>query len=92
MDGQTALYNVEGENYAAFKEKFKPKLTTDDCYTPEPVYEAVAAWAAQKYGLRQEDFVRPFWPGGDYQAMEYSPGAVVVASKMPGVFVIPNAI
>ena len=46
MDGQTALYDVEAENYAAFTEKFKPKLTTDDCYTPEPVYEAVADWVA----------------------------------------------
>ena len=78
MDGQLALYNVEAENYAAFEEKFKPKLTTDDCYTPEPVYEAVAEWAAKEYSLRREDFVRPFWPGGDYQAMEYGPEAVVV--------------
>ena len=29
-------------NYEGFIEKFKPKLTTDDCYTPRGVYEAVA--------------------------------------------------
>ena len=78
MDGQAALYDVEAESYDAFVDKFKTKLTTDDCYTPEPVYEAVAAWTAKKYQLRREDFVRPFWPGGDYQAMEYGPEAVVV--------------
>jgi len=26
--------------YAAFLDKFKPKKTTDDCYTPAPVYAA----------------------------------------------------
>lgn len=28
--------------YDAFVEKFKPKKTTDDCYTPANVYDAVA--------------------------------------------------
>lgn len=27
--------------YEAFVDKFKPKLTTDDCYTPPEVYEVV---------------------------------------------------
>ena len=27
--------------YEGFVEKFKPKLTTDDCYTPPAVYDAV---------------------------------------------------
>ena len=78
MDGQAALWDVEVESYATFEDKFKPKLTTDDCYTPEPVYEAIAAWVAAEYNVLQADFVRPFWPGGDYQAQEYAPGAVVV--------------
>lgn len=30
--------------YQAFVNKFEPKLTTDDCYTPENVYEAVKGW------------------------------------------------
>ena len=78
MDGQTALYDVASERYDAFTEKFKSKLTTDDCYTPEPVYDAVAGWIAAEYGLSRDCFVRPFWPGGDYQAAEYGPGTVVV--------------
>ena len=78
MDGQITFYDVEAEKYTAFTEKFQPKLTTDDCYTPEIVYEAVAAWVESEYGLEQDKFVRPFWPGGDYQAQEYAPGTVVV--------------
>ena len=27
------------EDYDGFINKFKPKKTTDDCYTPEPVYD-----------------------------------------------------
>ena len=34
--------------YTAFVDKFKPKLTTDDCYTPENVYDAVADWVAME--------------------------------------------
>ena len=33
------------EKYNAFVEKFKPKKTTDDCYTPPAVYEIVADWS-----------------------------------------------
>ena len=28
------------EEYGKFAEKFKPKLTTDDCFTPANIYEA----------------------------------------------------
>ena len=68
----------ESEEYQAFVDKFKPKKTTDDCYTPVPVYEAVKAWAIDKYGLFGRPVVRPFYPGGDYQKMTYPDGAVVI--------------
>lgn len=64
--------------YQAFVDKFKPKLTTDDCYTPPLVYEAVADWAAKTYGLDKAAFVRPFWPGGDYEHFDYPEDCVVV--------------
>lgn len=32
------------EGYEEFVEKFKPKLTTDDCYTPAKVYDAVLSF------------------------------------------------
>ena len=68
----------DNPEYQAFVDKFKPKKTTDDCYTPEPVYEAVSEWVAKEYGVERSRFVRPFYPGGDYQAFTYAPDAVVV--------------
>lgn len=59
-------------------DKFKPKLTTDDCYTPPEVYEVVKNWACAKYGIDPAKIVRPFYPGGDYESFDYSGGAVVV--------------
>ncbi len=67
-----------GENYSAFTEKFKPRKTTDDCYTSQNVYDAVADWVAREYGVDRAAFVRPFWPGGDFERFEYPKGCVVV--------------
>ena len=65
--------------YQAFTDKFKPKLTTDDCYTPDNIYEVVRSWVFEHYGLQADTpVVRPFWPGGDYQAEEYPDGCVVI--------------
>ena len=50
--------------YAAFVEKFKPKKTTDDCYTPDNVYAAVHDWAVKEYGLEGARIIRPFSPAG----------------------------
>lgn len=75
---ETIIEQGDREKYEQFTDKFKPKLTTDDCYTPEPVYEAVADWVANEYGVDKSGFVRPFWPGADYQAQEYSDGCTVV--------------
>lgn len=44
------------EDYEAFVGKFKPKKTTDDCYTPPEVYEAVADWVANEYNLDKSFF------------------------------------
>ena len=60
----------EEEKYQAFVDKFKPKKTTDDCYTPEAVYDAIAGWVAKEYSLDRGRFLRPFKPGGDYQREE----------------------
>ena len=64
--------------YQEFKDKFKPKKTTDDCYTPENVYNVIAEWVAREYGLDRGDFVRPFYPGESYQDREYPDNCVVV--------------
>lgn len=63
IDQQITLADVDHE-YAAFIEKFKPKKTTDDCYTPPNIYEAVLSWVIKEYGIDRESVVRPFWPGG----------------------------
>lgn len=66
------------DEYNDFVEKFEPKKTTDDCYTPEVVYDAIAEWVENRYGVKRSKFMRPFYPGGDYTAEEYKPGSVVV--------------
>ena len=75
MDGSRQEGN---EEYNAFLDKFEIKKTTDDCYTPDLVYNAVADWVAKEYGLKRKDFVRPFYPGGDYQKEKYGKNVVVV--------------
>lgn len=66
------------ESYEEFTEKFKHRMTTDDCYTPEPVYEAVKRWAVREYGIDESRIVRPFYPGGDYERYDYQKGCVVL--------------
>ena len=68
----------EDEEYQEFLEKFKLKTTTDDCYTPAPVYDAVARYVEETYGISRDKFVRPFYPGGDYVNERYPEGCVVV--------------
>ena len=66
------------DEYNEFLDKFEPKKTTDDCYTPDVIYEAVADWVSNEYGVNKSDFVRPFYPGGDYQSYKYGKNSVVV--------------
>ncbi len=72
------LGDCSNPGYDAFVEKFKPKLTTDDCYTPQLVYEAVADWVEKTYGVDRGQFVRPFYSGGDYENYPYNAGDIVV--------------
>ena len=70
--------NIKSKTYEEFVEKFKPKKTTDDCYTPPEIYEAIKDWVCKRYNIDPENVIRPFWPGGDYEKDEYPPGCVVV--------------
>lgn len=65
-------------DYEGFIEKFKPKKTTDDCYTPPAVYEAIKEWACEHYGIDKQKIVRPFYPGGDYETYEYKDSEIVL--------------
>ena len=68
----------EDEEYQAFLAKFQDAKTTDDCYTPPNIYEAVVSFVVKTYGVKEKDFVRPFYPNGDYQNENYPHDCVVV--------------
>lgn len=67
-------------DYDSFVAKFKdaPK-TTDDCYTPRDVYEAVVDYVDKEIcSLSDKRIIRPFYPGGDYENAEYPADGVVI--------------
>lgn len=68
----------EDEEYQEFLEKFEAKKTTDDCYTPDNIYDVVKKWCIERYGLKEKKIIRPFYPGGDYQKEDYSGDCVVL--------------
>ena len=68
----------DDEEYQEFLEKFEAKKTTDDCYTPDNIYDAVRDWVAEKYEIGNAAIVRPFYPGGDYKSEKYPSGCVVI--------------
>ena len=74
---QACLFD-DAPEYDAFVDKFKPKKTTDDCYTPPLVFQAIQDWVCSKYDVAPESIVRPFYPGGDYESFEYPDGCVVL--------------
>ena len=76
--GATSQDRIKFEDYDGFVKKFKPKKTTDDCYTPPEIYDVIAGWVEEKYGVDRGLMVRPFYPGGDYESFDYSGGKVVV--------------
>lgn len=68
----------KSNTYEEFVDKFKPKKTTDDCYTPGAIYEAVKDWAIKEMDWGGRTIVRPFWPGGDFENFDYPADCVVI--------------
>ncbi len=68
---------AKGETYEEFVEKFKPKLTTDDCYTPPDLFEAVKNYVVERWGIDESKIIRPFKPNGDYKAEDYTDKVVL---------------
>ena len=67
------------QDYKGFVEKFKPKKTTDDCYTPPEIYGTIKKYVFNYYKLDEEtEIIRPFYPGGDYEKHIYPKGSVVI--------------
>ena len=82
FDDGSAFFSGErngerNDEYNEFEDKFKPKLTTDDCYTPPEVYDEVVKYVRKIVGDKPE-FVRPFYPNGNYQTFNYPKDCVVV--------------
>lgn len=66
-------------SYDDFVKKFEAKKTTDDCYTPPAVYEAVKNFVNDYiYELSGCKILRPFKPGGDYLSENYDDNTVVI--------------
>ena len=74
---QACLFDDTTE-YDSFVAKFKPKKTTDDCYTPPLVYAAIRDWVCKRYDIDPACIVRPFYPGGDFVAYDYPEGCLVL--------------
>ena len=81
----TAAEKAAPDYYEKWLERARGKggverpLTTDDCFTPEAVYEAVLDWAKHEYGIGPDTrILRPFWPDGDYQQEDYGGDCVVI--------------
>ena len=51
----------KSKTYEEFVEKFKPKKTTDDCYTPPTIYEIVKQWACNEYAARKDAINAQKW-------------------------------
>lgn len=55
------------------------KKTTDDCYTPGYVFDVIKDWVDKNImSLDGVRIVRPFFPGGDFEAFKYKPGDLVL--------------
>ncbi|MDO4850085.1 MAG: hypothetical protein Q4B45_10010, partial [Coriobacteriia bacterium] len=76
--GRVSQSRTSFEDYEGFVEKFKPKRTTDDCFTPPEIYAVVLDYVRGRWGVEEADVVRPFWPGGDYESFDYPDGCCVV--------------
>ncbi len=75
----THKQNILFDDYEVFKEKFVHKKTTDDCYTPDSVYECVKEWVFEKYPqIKDCSIVRPFYPNGNYKEYDYSDNCIVL--------------
>ena len=66
------------DDYEGFVEKFEAKKTTDDCYTPPEAYQIALDYVRENFDLTGLEIVRPFFPGGDFEAIDYTPNMVVI--------------
>ena len=77
---------MKNETYEEFVEKFKPKKTTDDCYTPPEIYEVIKNWVCEKYDINPDKIMRPFKLGGCYQEEDYPEDCLVLDNPPFSIF------
>ena len=65
-------------DYKAFLEKFEIKKTTDECITPESVYQCVLNHVRQTVDITGLKILRPFYQGGDYENDYYPEDSIVI--------------
>ena len=65
-------------DYEGFVDKFEDKKTTDDCYTPKEVMDIIIDYVNDKYPLKDKQIIRPFFPDGDFESIEYPCNAAVI--------------
>jgi len=65
-------------DYEGFVDKFEAKKTTDDCYTPNAVYDVILEFVKQNYNLKGIEIIRPFYPDGDYESIKYPKNCIVI--------------
>ena len=70
---QTSLTDYDG-----FVEKFVAKKTTDDCYTPAKIYNTILKFVNEKFELKGYNIIRPFYPDGDYENINYGINDIVI--------------
>lgn len=66
------------DDHDGFAEKFVAKKTTDDCYTPDPVYQIIFDYVSKQINLAGMEIVRPFYPGIDFLDIEYPENCIVI--------------
>lgn len=81
VTGVTRTQAERHGDYNAFLERHTKNTAgknTDELYTPPAVYEAVLEWVKTNCpSIQGKRIMRPFRPGGDYKAEDYT-GAVVI--------------
>lgn len=67
-------------DYESFVAKFREgnAKTTDDCYTPRDVYEAVVRYVGTITDMSDKQILRPFYPGGDFINADYPENGIVI--------------
>lgn len=81
LTGITRKHAERHGDYIAFLERHAKNTagkSTDELYTPPAVYEVVLKWVQDNCpSIQGKRIMRPFRPGGDYKAEDYT-GAVVI--------------